>query len=148
MFILNYKFYNHQPYKNMFQKQKIHGKKNLPINRQAIGAQLLLGSTAALQQLKAKDVQSHEMPMEEEVHVVSLSLFHFFGWEVAIGVDILVGFARTDSGCKVKFGKRGIHEQNDVVFSFRWMLEVKKIYLWNTCRGCLKGGTLHKKERF
>ena len=41
--------------------------------RQAMGAKaaraLLLGSIAALEQLKVKDVQSHEMPMEEEATV-------------------------------------------------------------------------------
>ena len=107
MFILNYKFYNHQPYKNMFQKQKIHGKKHLPINRQAIGAQLLLGSTAALQQLKAKDVQSHEMPMEEEVSLRRVAVVvSFFGWEVkSVGVDFLVGFWKETQDVKSSLAK-------------------------------------------
>jgi hypothetical protein len=38
-----------------------------PALLQASGAQLLLGSQAALSQLDAKGLRSEEMPMEEEV---------------------------------------------------------------------------------
>lgn len=75
---------------------------------QAIGARaLLLGSTAALQQLKAKDVQSHEMLMEEEVRFrcvvkpwwnVVFVFLHFFGWE-----SVLPWFLEVLGGLRNRF---------------------------------------------
>ena len=46
-----------------------------PVGTATGSAQLLLGSTAALQQLKAKDVQSQEMPLEEEASRHRVVLF-------------------------------------------------------------------------
>lgn len=88
--------------------------------RQAMGAKaaraLLLGSIAALEQLKVKDVQSHEMPMEEEAtfgrretsfrNVVKrrgetsflFFLTFFFGWE-----SVLPWFLEVLGGLRNRF---------------------------------------------
>ena len=149
--------YHNQPYKNMFffckkedpPLENLHKHTLSQSTRQAIGARaLLLGSTAALQQLKAKDVQSHEMPMEEEVRswnvVVSSLLFSvIFFWmgecSPMVSGSVRVGW-ETDSRCRVKLGKGGIYEQNNLVFlkgNMQWQTTHRFWCCW--CQRLLKG---------